>query len=163
MREEISLIDSYMYIMNVRYSNEIHLEKEIDSRLLDISFPGMVLQPVIENALRHGLSDVEWEKHIWFLVTQEKEDAVIRIRDNGIGIPEEELSELKAGVPRQAGDKKDLGNGVGLANVRERLRLFFDRSDVMDMESGGEGKGTLITIRVPIVRSRTRSDTCTKF
>jgi len=152
LQEEIGLIDSYMYIMNVRYSNEIHLEKEIDSRLLDILFPGMVLQPVIENALHHGFSDVEREKRIWFSVVQENGEAVIRIRDNGVGISKERLEELKAETPRRPEDKKDSGNGVGLANVRGRLRLYFERTEVMTIESDGEGKGTLVTIRVPVWR-----------
>lgn len=152
LQEEIGLIDSYMYIMNVRFSNEIHLEKEIDSRLLDIRFPGMVLQPVIENALNHGLRDVEWEKRIWFYVGQENGEAEIRIRDNGMGIAAETLEELNAGSFRRAEQENNSGNGVGLVNVRERLRLYFDRTDVMWVESEGEGKGTVIIIRVPILR-----------
>lgn len=152
LREEIELIDNYMYIMNVRYSGEIHLEKAIDSRLLDILFPGMVLQPVIENALRHGLGGVEWEKRIWFSVRQESGEAIIGIRDNGMGISEETLEELRTGNLRPQEDKDDSGNGVGLANVRERLRLYFDRTDVMMVESDGEGKGASVTIRVPILR-----------
>lgn len=175
LREEIGLIDSYMYIMNVRYSNEIHLEKTIDPRLLDILFPGMVLQPVIENALRHGLGGVEWEKWIWFTVGQENGEAVICIRDNGMGISEEILENLRTGsiLPQEEKDipgKNDSGNGVGLANVRERLRLYFDRTDVMTVESGGEGKGASVTIRVPILRGNPSDNTqdkgagtCTRF
>lgn len=155
LQEEIGLIDSYMYIMNVRFSNEIHLEKEIDDRLLDILFPGMVLQPVIENALNHGLRGVEWEKRIWFSVGQESKEAEIRIRDNGMGISPEILEGLRAGSLQQIKEDGDSGNGVGLANVRERLRLYFDREDVMTVESEGEGKGALITIRVPILRKET--------
>lgn len=158
LQEEIGLIDSYMYIMNVRYSNEIHLEKEIDSSLLDMRFPGMVLQPVIENALGHGLGGVEWEKQIWFYVGQKNEDAVIFIRDNGVGIPEPVLRELNEEGTSRSETKKDTGNGVGLFNVRERLRLYFDRADVMTVESGGEGKVTLVTIQVPITRRSEEKD-----
>ncbi len=140
--EEVAVIDSYMHIMNVRYSNEIHLEKEIDPRLLDMLFPGMVLQPVIENALRHGLGEVEWEKRVWFSVAQDHGEATISIRDNGVGISGEALEALKEGEPLLTKNQEDMGNGVGLVNVRERLRLFFDRADVMDIESGGEGQGT---------------------
>lgn len=146
----MELIDSYMYIMNVRFSNEIHLMKEIDTRLLDILFPGMVLQPVVENALRHGLGDVEWEKHIWISIVQENGEAVIRIRDNGKGIPGEIMDQLNAGNLEQKDYGSNSGNGVGLHNVRERLRMYFDRMDVMVVESEGEGKGALITIHVPI-------------
>lgn len=154
LREELGLIDSYMYIMNVRYSNEIHLENEIDPRLLDIRFPGMVLQPLIENALRHGLASVEWEKRLWLSARQENGEAVICVRDNGVGIPEEILKELKADSPHLSTEQNDSGNGVGLVNVRERLRLFYDRTDVMTVENAGEqaeyGTGALITIRIPV-------------
>lgn len=153
LQEEIGLIDSYMYIMNVRFSNEIHLEKEIDARLLDIRFPSMVLQPVIENALNHGLRGVEWEKRIWFYVGQENKEAVIRIRDNGIGMTKEVVDMLNTGDFHHSEGENDGGNGVGLSNVRERLRLYFDRADVMKVESGGEGEGTQVTIRVPILRT----------
>lgn len=152
LQEEIGLIDNYMYIMNVRFSNEIHLEKSIDSRLSDILFPGMVLQPVIENSLNHGLAEAEWEKRIWFSVTQENGDAVICIRDNGVGISEQVLEELRTGNVHTPTDKTDTRNGVGLANVRERLRLYFDRTDVMRVESDGEGQGAYVTIQVPILR-----------
>ncbi len=152
LQEEIGLIDSYMYIMNVRFSNEIHLEKEIDARLLDIRFPGMVLQPVIENALNHGLRGVEWEKRIWFYVGQENGEAEIRIQDNGVGISKEIVDKLNTGDFRHSERENDSGNGVGLSNVRERLRLYFDRADVMTVKSDGEGKGALVIIRVPILR-----------
>lgn len=158
LQEEIGLIDSYMYIMNVRYSNEIRLDKELDSRLLDISFPSMVLQPVVENALRHGLGGVEWEKRIWFFAGQENGEAVIRIRDNGVGIPADILEKVNAGSFSHEDCEQDSGNGVGLVNVRERLRLYFDRADVMQVESEGPGKGTVVTIRVPIVRAGAEPD-----
>ena len=150
LREEIALIDSYMYIMNVRYSNEIHLEKKIDNRLLNMDFPGMVLQPIVENALRHGLNGVEWEKKILFMIQKEEEDALICVEDNGMGIAPEILEKLRSGEEIRQEKPGDSGNGVGLYNVRERLRLYFDRKDVMEIESGGEGKGTKITIKVPV-------------
>ncbi|WP_409969224.1 histidine kinase [Bengtsoniella intestinalis] len=148
---EIQLIDNYMYIMNIRYSNEIHMEQSVDERLGDILFPGMVLQPIIENALNHGLGGVEWQKWLWFSVKEETGLAVITIRDNGVGMPQDILETLNADnayTPKQEGSK----NGVGLANVRERLRLYFDCHDVMTFESQGQDQGATITIRVPILR-----------
>ena len=59
-----------------------------------------------------------------------------------MGISGEALEALKEGEPLLTKNQEDMGNGVGLVNVRERLRLFFDRADVMDIESGGEGQGT---------------------
>lgn len=153
LQGEIQLIDNYMYIMNIRYSNEIHMEKTIDAHLSDILFPGMVLQPIIENALNHGLSGVEWQKWLWFSAKEEDGHAVISIRDNGNGIPAYILKALSTGTYTSE-PQHDTKNGVGLANVRERLRLYFDCHDVMDVESEGAGKGATITIRIPILRQK---------
>lgn len=147
-----------MYIMNVRYSNEIHLEKEIDPRILDFLFPGMVLQPLIENALRHGLGEVDWEKRIWFQARLSDGHVSIRIRDNGAGISRELLKELNEGSAGRPVEESRQGNGVGLFNVRERLRLYFDRTDVMTIESDGRWKGTQIAIRVPVRRDERKGD-----
>lgn len=151
LEEEIGLIDSYMYIMNVRYSNEIHLKKDIDLQLLDILFPGMVLQPVVENALRHGLGGVEWEKWIWFQVREEGGYAVITIKDNGIGIDPSIAKQINHGEALASRQERESGNGVGLMNVRERLRLYYKEENVMTVTSGGEGKGTTVEIHVPVV------------
>ncbi len=153
LQGEIQLIDNYMYIMNIRYSNEIHIEKSIDDSLRDIHFPGMVLQPIIENALNHGLGGVDWKKQLWFSVEQEEGDAVISIRDNGMGISPHILEKLASGCAYEPKEQDDTKNGVGLANVRERLRLYFNRVDVMTVESEGVGQGATITIRVPILRT----------
>lgn len=157
MQEEIDLVDSYMYIMNVRYSGEIHLEKELDERLLSMRFPGMILQPIVENALRYGLSGIEREKKIRFIVYQENELAYIKIRDNGVGISQEVLRQIREGIsqPEQiSGASPDSGNGVGLKNVRARLQLYYEREDVLTVESEGLDQGTEVTICVPI-RKRT--------
>lgn len=150
LQEEIGLIDSYMYIMNVRYSNEIHMEKDIDPGLTDMLFPGMVLQPLVENALRHGLGDVEREKRIRFLVRRDGDSGVITIEDNGVGIPAQVMEALNQGVFRAGENQGDSGNGVGLMNVRERLRLYYQQDDIMTVKRGGDGTGTAVVIRVPV-------------
>lgn len=107
LRDEIELIDDYMYIMNVRFAGEIHLDKKIDQRILDIAFPGMVLQPIVENALNHGLRNVDWEKHIWFTAQSMDGFAIITVRDNGAGIPKEKLARLQA-LLQQNQDAQDV-------------------------------------------------------
>lgn len=149
LREEIELIDNYMYIMNVRYANEITIHKDIDPALLELRYPGMVLQPLVENALKHGLAGVEWEKVLWLSVIREGEEVVIRLRDNGVGMTPERLQEINGEEFHPERDSA-VGNGVGVANVRERLRLFFGRQDVLTVESDGVGTGTLVVIRTPI-------------
>lgn len=147
--EEMAVIENYMYIMNVRYANEIHIHKSVDSSLLEIRYPGMVLQPLVENALKHGLGGVEWKKEIWLTVERDGPEALVTLRDNGVGM-EPELLEAINSWQILPGKEDDTGNGVGMVNVRERLRLFFGREDVLRVESPGIGKGTVVYIRTPI-------------
>lgn len=148
LREEVELIDNYLYIMNVRYANEITMHKAIDPALLGIRYPGMVLQPLVENALRHGLDGVEWPKELWLSVTRQGAEAVVCLRDNGVGMTSQRLAEINGETFQP--QPESAGNGVGIANVRERLRLFFGRQDVLWVESDGPGRGTRILIRTPI-------------
>ncbi len=152
LQEEIDVLDNYMYIMNVRYTNEIVLHKDVEESLGNIQFPGMILQPLVENALRHGLDGVEWNKEIWFSVMQEENEVVIRIKDNGIGISQEILDKINGGEPLQSDNPSNTGNGVGIANVRERIKLYFGKEDVLRISSAGRNLGTEITIRTPIWR-----------
>lgn len=156
LREEVALVDNYMYIMNVRYGGEIELVKRIDERLLSMPFPGMVLQPIVENAVRYGLADKEEDKRIELSIGRDGAGVLISVRDNGRGIAPEQLARI-------LDDSSDAshtgpGNGVGLRNVRARLRLFYEREDVLTITSEGEGRGTLVTIRV----RAPRDEACTR-
>ena len=87
--EEISLVDTYIYILNVRFSGEIKYHKDIDESLLSIKIPSMILQPIVENCVNHGLKNISWEKEIY--LTVEKEDKIyISISDNGIGMTKDQ-------------------------------------------------------------------------
>jgi two-component system, sensor histidine kinase YesM len=154
IRDEIRLVDSYIYILNVRFSGGIHFYKEIDERLLDIRVPSMILQPVVENAVNHGIRDIEYQGEIRLSVYQDDENINITIADNGIGMEHntiEHILNLKLGDRtslREAASSRD-SNGVGLGNVINRLRLYYDRERVFDIESEGPNKGTSVTIHIP--------------
>ena len=156
LREEVALVDNYMYIMNVRYGGEITLRKQIDERLLSLPCPGMVLQPIVENAVRYGLSEKEEDKRIELTIRREGAGALISIRDNGRGIAPERLARILSETPEA--QEETSGSGVGLRNVRARLRLFDECEDVLTITSEGEGMGTEVVLRV----RAPREDTCTK-
>ena len=75
LKQEIALVDNYIYILNVRFSGDIHYEKHIDEKLVNIQVPNMILQPIVENAVNYGIRDIEWEGHIDLSVYR-KEDEV---------------------------------------------------------------------------------------
>lgn len=150
IKEEIDLIDHYIYIMNVRYSGEIQLNKKIDPETLNLRFPGMVLQPIVENSLRYAFADPNYEKIINLTIEKTDSECVIQIADLGIGMSQGTLERIRHGNLSE--NKNDLGNGVGLLNVRERLRLRYGRDTVFAIassEAPGD-HGTTVTIRIPL-------------
>ena len=141
--EEVELVDNYIYILNVRFSGEIHYDKEIDQSLNDVEMPSMILQPIVENCVKHGIREMMGEGKIKMSVYALDDTACIRIEDNGAGMDEETIESLKNGHP--APGKKD-SNGIGMDNVYARLKLFCGSEDCFSIESDGPGKGSRFTI-----------------
>lgn len=149
LAEEIGLVDNYIYIINVRFSGEIHFIKEIEEGVTDVPMPAMILQPLVENSINHGLRDVEWEKKIWLSVYRENNRICVSVRDNGIGIsPEQTQSILNNDL--DGNGLQEHTTGVGLRNVIGRLRLFYNRDDVMEITSTGSGMGTEVAVFIPV-------------
>ena len=86
LQEELQLVDNYIYILNVRFAGDIHYTAQIDERLLGASMPSMILQPIIENSVNHGIREKEGEGHIRLHVWADENDICIEIDDDGIGI-----------------------------------------------------------------------------
>ena len=148
LEEEIRLVDNYIYILNVRFSGEIHFEKKVDESLLGIHIPSMLLQPIVENSVNYGIRNIDWEGWIVLAVYREEAAVCISIKDNGAGMTAERIGQVMQNCishRENAGDS----NGVGLNNVMERLHLFFDGAEQFTMTSEGPGKGTEVVIRIP--------------
>ncbi len=149
LEEEIELIDHYIYIINVRFSGEIHFKKDIDEELIHAQIPSMTLQPVVENCINHGIRDISREKLIELSVYEERGGICVSIRDNGVGMSEEKIEKIM-NRKLEENDLDDVINGVGLDNVIVRLRLFFEREDVIDITSAGTDMGTEVAIYIPL-------------
>ncbi len=149
LKEEIELVDNYIYILNVRFSGDIHFKKEIDDTLTGIQIPSMILQPIVENAINYGIREIGWQGLIILKVYREMDTICISIKDNGIGMSQEKIKHVLLSELREVDLTKD-SNGIGLDNVMGRLRLFFDVNDALEIISEGENKGTEIIIHIPI-------------
>ena len=147
LAEEIALVDTYIYILNVRFAGDIHYEKEIDESLLNVKIPGMTLQPIVENSVNYGIRNIDWEGKITLRVYRQDDTVCISIKDNGIGIPKDKLDRILSGRYHADEGLTD-SNGVGLDNVINRLKLYFGEDDILDMISEGENKGTETIIYV---------------
>lgn len=148
LSQEIELVDNYVYILNVRFSGEIHFKKNVDESLTNVQVPSMILQPVVENCINYGIRNIDWEGYIHLAVYKEKEHICISIRDNGIGMSEEKIKKIMDSRLREA-DVEQNSNGIGLDNVIGRLRLFFGTEEVMKITSEGENRGTEVAILIP--------------
>ena len=139
LREELELIDHYIYILNVRFSGDIHYEKEISEDLLDCAVPSMILQPIVENCVNHGIREMSGEGRIWLKVYHGEEDTlVISIRDNGIGMDAEIIEKLRNGTYHE--ERQSSGsNGIAMGNVIARLKLFTQNEDGTYTITAGEG------------------------
>ena len=151
LEEEIRLVDNYIYILNVRFSGEIHFEKKVDESLLGVHIPSMLLQPIVENSVNYGIRNIDWEGRIVLSVYREEEKVCISIKDNGVGMTEERIAQVMQNCISHQEDTGD-SNGVGLNNVMERLHLFFDGAEEFVMMSEGPGRGTEVVIRIPYLK-----------
>ena len=147
--EELELIDNYLYILNVRFSGDIHYEKEVDESLMDIEIPSMILQPIVENCINHGIREMMGEGKISLRVYSIDDVACISIRDNGVGMTSEMIEKMLTGEYKDDNIDKNF-NGIGMKNVISRLKLFCEYDDVMSIVSEGPGTGTEFIIYLPL-------------
>ncbi len=147
--DEIELVDNYVYILNVRFSGDIHFEKNIDEELTGIEIPSMTLQPIIENAVNYGIRNIDWEGLITLSLYRDGDRACISVKDNGIGMPQEKIERILSDELISSESKGD-SNGIGLNNVIARLDLHYNTDNIVNIYSEGENKGTEVVIRIPI-------------
>lgn len=141
IRDEIALNDNYIYILNVRFSGEIHYEKQIEEEWLDIPMPSMILQPIVENCVNHGIREMEGEGKIWVSVYEMDGKIFVSVADNGKGMSPEKIEKILNGT-YQAEHQRSDSNGIALDNVIARLQLFTGCEQVIEIVSAGEGQGT---------------------
>ncbi len=150
IREEVKLIDNYIEILNVRFSGDIKYEKDIDESLLNVLMPSMILQPIVENCVNHGIREMEDKGTIRLRVFRQDNEVCISIKDNGKGMSKETIEKILNGTLTVDRDKTD-SNGIGMDNVIARIRMFTDDSDAIRIISEGEGMGTEIVMYLPVV------------
>ena len=148
LEEEIRLVDNYIYILNVRFSGEIHFEKTVEENLMKVYVPSMILQPIVENAINYGIRDVEWEGVIKLKVYQKVDHIEISIQDNGIGIEHDKIVQIMRCEVIEPDLSKN-SNGIGLGNVIKRLKLYYNCEDVIEIISQGKNQGTEVILHIP--------------
>jgi two-component system, LytTR family, sensor kinase len=131
LREELEAIDEYLDIESIRFGPQLKIEKHIDPATLGLVVPSMILQPLVENALRHGLLAKPEPGRLHVASRREGDALHLRIDDDGLGLPPDGPAE-----------------GVGLGNTRARLRVLFGAAASLALERKADG-GTRVELRLP--------------
>ena len=148
LREEIEAVDNYIYILNVRFAGDIHYRKEIDEDIENIRIPSMILQPMVENAVQHGIHDCMEKGWIRMSIHRNQDMTEVIVQDNGVGMTREMIDKVMAGNVDQ--DEEDrFSTGIAVRNVIERLRLYYKQEDLLWIESDGPGTGISVHITLP--------------
>jgi len=143
LREEFEFIDNYLDIEVVRFGRDkLRVVKELDPASLDIVVPSMLLQPLVENSIKHGLGPKIEGGSIYLRSRLADSRLIIEVEDDGVGMGGSQLEESSSWA----------GMGIGMANVSERLQVLYGDTARMTVDSR-EGKGTLIRIRLPLVEA----------
>ncbi len=146
IREEVGTVENYIYILNVRFAGDIHYESSLEEDALDYSMPSMTLQPLVENAVTHGIRNISWPGNIRLSVKNLEDAIEIRIDDNGKGIEKEKLKRMQEGVRIQ---EDTASTGIGIYNVISRLELYYNQKELFSIVSEGEDQGTSVILRIP--------------
>ncbi len=143
LREELESIDEYLAIEVVRFGPKLTVRKEIGPDTIDVIVPSMILQPLVENSIKHGLSRKLGAGTITIRSHRDNPSAqfgtngrvVIEVEDDGMGFVLDRLNQ-------------PMSSGIGLANVRERLRVIYGATYQLRLDSE-PGKGTRARIEIP--------------
>jgi two-component system LytT family sensor kinase len=135
LRDELESVDEYLGIEVVRFGPKLRVHKEIDPDTLELIVPSMILQPLVENSIKHGLSKKLGAGSITIRSHRQHGRAIIEVEDDGMGFFAERLEE-------------PMSSGIGLANVRERLRVIYGATYQLTLSSE-PGCGTRARIEVP--------------
>lgn len=150
--DEINHVSLYTEIQNMRYSNRISLEIAIDDFIRNCKIPKITLQPIVENAIIHGIfakGDVEGK--IIITGTIDENAIYIRVSDDGIGIKENELPFILSAKIVKSNSTSTKGSGYGIRNIHERLKLYYGDDFGLSFSSIYENS-TTVTIKIPIIQ-----------
>jgi two-component system, LytTR family, sensor kinase len=136
LRQELEAIDEYLDIEAVRFGSKLRIEKCIDADSLDIVIPSMLLQPLVENSIKHGLSPKVGVGRITIRSVLQNGHAIIDVIDDGVGVDAANADRVKTGA------------GIGLRNVNERLKVIYGANYQLQLDSV-PGEGTCARIVIP--------------
>ncbi len=149
VEEELEYIRNYLVLINLRFDYEIYLSENIPEAIRHQQIPKMSLQPIVENAIYHGIEQMAEDTNIYIKGIVEGEDCIIEITDAGRGMSEEDVEKLYKKLAGEIETTGGSGNGIGLKNVQDRIRMNFGEEYGIEISSK-LGCYTKILVRIPM-------------
>lgn len=149
VEEEIEYIRNYLSLINLRFDYEIYLSLNLPNLVYKQRIPKMSLQPIVENAIYHGIEQMAEDTNIYIKGMIEGEDCMIEITDAGKGMSEEELENLRKKIAGKMETGSSSGNGIGLKNVQDRIHMSFGENYGIEVVSK-LGCYTKVILRIPV-------------
>ena len=160
IEDELENIQNYFTIQHYRFGNKIGIQityDEEDKNILRLYIPKLIMQPVVENAIYHGIEQMAEDTNIYIKGILDGDDCVIEITDAGKGMSEEEVEKLRLKIAGKIDSNGGSGNGIGLKNVQDRIHIAF--GDQYGIEIASKlGCYTKIMVRIPITHRQSEEN-----
>lgn len=144
MRQEMKNVEHYLILQKYRYPNKFDIEYSLDESILDCKVPNVLVQPIVENAIFHGLSSKLGKGTLKIILMKKQEDVIIRIEDNGVGMSEEQMKKL---LEHEKSNSSKMRT-IGIANVCKRIENIYGEGYGITITSKLD-QGTSVKIKIP--------------
>lgn len=148
VNEELEYIRNYLSLINLRFDYEIYLSENLSEEVKALEIPKMTLQPIVENAIYHGIEQLAEDTSIYIKGILDGQDCIIEITDSGRGMSEEEVANLYKKIAGEIETSGGSGNSIGLKNVQDRIKMSFGEKYGISINSK-LGCYTKIGVRIP--------------
>lgn len=143
LEQELAHVEAYLAIEEARFVEKLKVAYDIENDALPVKIPPLTLQPIVENAVKHGIKNMDHDCQIHIHIHKHDKSTIVTVRDNGQGMSKERINQLG----KQIIDS-ETGSGIALFNVNRRLMMNFGESASLRIESE-QGKGTVISFMIP--------------
>ncbi|CAM4331148.1 sensor histidine kinase [Paenibacillus typhae] len=145
LKEEIEMIRSYLEIQKFRYEDRLMYEINFDAKAAEVLIPPLIIQPLVENSVVHGLENKEGTVHVYVSVTMQENEIQVNVSDDGVGMSSQRLAEIMEVITKSEEEQR---SRIGMRNVHQRLVLYYGEQYGLKIASE-EGRGTEISFSIP--------------
>ena len=150
VKDEIDHVKNYLMIQHMRFKNKFDYEFDIAEDVLELPSLKLMLQPLVENAIYHGMEFMDGDGMIMVKAWREEDELYLSVADNGLGMTEDKVEMILTGKSSSGNGR---GSGIGVKNVNERIKLYFGEAYGLTIDSEPD-EGTKVTIHLPVKAER---------